>query len=164
MLALGGRNPLGYYKDEEKSDRTFKVIDGVRYSIPGDYAQVDADGTIHLLGPGLGLHQLGRREDLPRGGRGGAQDPRRRARRRGRRRPPPDLRRADRRRRRAGRGRGREPSEAELIGHVKERLAHYKAPRRVRCVDDHRAGAQRQGRLQAPPGRDRWRSIGAVAD
>ena len=52
MLALGGRNPLGYYKDEEKSDRTFKEIDGVRYSIPGDYAQVDADGTIHLLGRG----------------------------------------------------------------------------------------------------------------
>ena len=33
-------------------DRTFKEIDGVRYSIPGDYAQVDADGTIHLLGRG----------------------------------------------------------------------------------------------------------------
>ena len=42
VLALGGRNPLGYYKDEEKSQRTFKEIDGVRYSIPGDYAQVDA--------------------------------------------------------------------------------------------------------------------------
>ena len=52
VLALGGRNPLGYYKDEEKSDRTFKVIDGVRYSVPGDFAQVDADGTIHLLGRG----------------------------------------------------------------------------------------------------------------
>ena len=52
VLALGGRNPLGYYKDDEKSDRTFKEIDGVRYSIPGDYAQVDADGTIHLLGRG----------------------------------------------------------------------------------------------------------------
>jgi fatty-acyl-CoA synthase len=52
VLALGGRNPLGYYKDEEKSNRTFKDIDGVRYSIPGDYAQVDADGSIHLLGRG----------------------------------------------------------------------------------------------------------------
>ena len=52
VLALGGRNPLGYYKDEDKSDRTFKVIDGVRYSIPGDYAQVDADGSIHVLGRG----------------------------------------------------------------------------------------------------------------
>jgi fatty-acyl-CoA synthase len=52
VLALGGRNPLGYYKDPEKSDATFKVYDGVRYSIPGDYAQVRADGTIHLLGRG----------------------------------------------------------------------------------------------------------------
>ena len=52
VLALGGRNPLGYYKDEEKSERTFKEIDGVRYSIPGDFAQVEADGTIHLLGRG----------------------------------------------------------------------------------------------------------------
>ena len=47
-----GATRSGYYKDEEKSERTFKVIDGVRYSIPGDYAQVDADGTIHLLGRG----------------------------------------------------------------------------------------------------------------
>ena len=52
VLALGGRNPLGYYKDEEKSERTFKTIDGVRYSVPGDFAQVDTDGTIHLLGRG----------------------------------------------------------------------------------------------------------------
>lgn len=52
VLALGGRNPLGYYKDSEKSAATFKVYDGVRYSIPGDYAQVRADGTIHLLGRG----------------------------------------------------------------------------------------------------------------
>jgi 3-oxocholest-4-en-26-oate---CoA ligase len=52
LLAIGGRNPLGYYKDEAKSAATFKVIDGVRYSIPGDHARVRADGTIHLLGRG----------------------------------------------------------------------------------------------------------------
>jgi len=52
VLALGGRNPLGYYKDDEKSARTFRVVDGVRYSVPGDFAQVDLDGTIHLLGRG----------------------------------------------------------------------------------------------------------------
>src|ERR1700691_839675 len=52
VRALGRRHPRGYYKDEEKSQRTFKEIDGVRYSIPGDYAQVDGDGTIHLLGRG----------------------------------------------------------------------------------------------------------------
>jgi acyl-CoA synthetase (AMP-forming)/AMP-acid ligase II len=52
VLALGGRIPLGYYKDEAKSASTFQVIDGVRYSVPGDYAEVRADGTIHLLGRG----------------------------------------------------------------------------------------------------------------
>ena len=52
VLALGGRIPLGYYKDEAKSATTFRVIDGVRYSVPGDYAEVAADGTIHLLGRG----------------------------------------------------------------------------------------------------------------
>jgi acyl-CoA synthetase (AMP-forming)/AMP-acid ligase II len=52
VLALGGRNPLGYYKDPKKSDATFRVVDGVRYSIPGDFAEVNEDGTIHLLGRG----------------------------------------------------------------------------------------------------------------
>ena len=44
--------PIGYYKDEEKSARTFRTIDGVRYSFPGDMAQVAADGTLILLGRG----------------------------------------------------------------------------------------------------------------
>ena len=52
VLALGGRNPLGYYKDETKSAATFRVIDGERYSIPGDFAKVHSDGTIQLLGRG----------------------------------------------------------------------------------------------------------------
>ena len=52
VLALGGRNPLGYYKDEAKTAATFRTIDGVRYSVPGDYAEVRADGSIHLLGRG----------------------------------------------------------------------------------------------------------------
>jgi fatty-acyl-CoA synthase len=52
MLAVGGFVPLEYYKDPEKSARTFRTIDGIRYSLPGDYATVDADGTIRLLGRG----------------------------------------------------------------------------------------------------------------
>ena len=133
VLALGGRNPLGYYKDEEKSGRTFKEIDGVRYSIPGDYAQVDADGTIHLLGRGSVCINSGGEKIFPEEVEEalkthdavhdavvvGV--------------PHPTY--------------GEQivavvepaegaplPSEAELIGHVKERLAHYKAPRRVRSV------------------------------
>ena len=41
MVAAGGNVPLGYYKDEEKTARTFRVIDGVRYSFPGDMAMVE---------------------------------------------------------------------------------------------------------------------------
>jgi fatty-acyl-CoA synthase len=52
MVGVKGRTPLGYYKDPEKTAKTFKVIDGVRYSIPGDYATVEADGTLKLLGRG----------------------------------------------------------------------------------------------------------------
>lgn len=52
VLALGGRIPLGYYKDEHKTAATFRTIEGTRYSIPGDFAKVAADGSIHLLGRG----------------------------------------------------------------------------------------------------------------
>jgi fatty-acyl-CoA synthase len=133
VLALGGRNPLGYYKDEEKSERTFKVIDGVRYSIPGDFAQVDADGTIHLLGRGSVSINSGGEKIFPEEVEEalktheavrdavvvGIPDP----------------------------GFGEQvvaviepvdgadvPAEADLIAHVKARLASYKAPRRVRVV------------------------------
>ncbi len=51
-VATSGFVPLGYYKDPEKSAATFKEIDGVRYSFPGDYATVEADGSITLLGRG----------------------------------------------------------------------------------------------------------------
>jgi fatty-acyl-CoA synthase len=52
VLALGGRIPLGYYKDEAKTAATFRTIDGVRYSVPGDYAEIGEDCSIHLLGRG----------------------------------------------------------------------------------------------------------------
>lgn len=51
-LAVGGRQPVGYYKDPEKSARTFITVDGRRYSCPGDYAAIEADGTIRVLGRG----------------------------------------------------------------------------------------------------------------
>jgi 3-oxocholest-4-en-26-oate---CoA ligase len=52
MVAAGGNVPLGYYKDEDKSARTFRVIDGVRYSFAGDLATVHEDGSLILLGRG----------------------------------------------------------------------------------------------------------------
>jgi acyl-CoA synthetase (AMP-forming)/AMP-acid ligase II len=52
-LARGGNIPLGYYKDEEKTAKTFLVAaDGRRYVVPGDMATVEADGSITLLGRG----------------------------------------------------------------------------------------------------------------
>ena len=51
-LAVGGVLPVGYYKDEEKTNRLFKTINGKRFSIPGDYAIVESDGRITLLGRG----------------------------------------------------------------------------------------------------------------
>ena len=52
MVAIGPPNPVGYYKDQEKTDRTFRTINGVRYSIPGDWCIVEADGSLTLLGRG----------------------------------------------------------------------------------------------------------------
>ncbi len=133
VLALGGRNPLGYYKDEEKSGRTFKEIDGVRYSIPGDYAQVDADGTIHLLGRGSVCINSGGEKIFPEEVEEamktheavrdavvvGIPHPTYGEQIVGVIELHPDS---------------PEPAEAELIEHVKGRLASYKAPRRVRTV------------------------------
>jgi acyl-CoA synthetase (AMP-forming)/AMP-acid ligase II len=51
-VAIKGHTPIGYYKDEAKSASTFQVFAGVRWSIPGDWARVDADGIVHLLGRG----------------------------------------------------------------------------------------------------------------
>jgi fatty-acyl-CoA synthase len=49
-LAQTGSVPLGYLGDPEKTARTFPVVDGVRYSIPGDRARHLDDGQIELLG------------------------------------------------------------------------------------------------------------------
>ena len=51
-IGTSGLVPIGYYKDPEKSASTFKDFDGVRYSFPGDYAMVETDGSITLLGRG----------------------------------------------------------------------------------------------------------------
>ncbi len=132
-LALGGRNPLGYYKDDEKSERTFKTIGGVRYSIPGDFAQVGSDGTIHLLGRGSVCINSGGEKIFPEEVEEalkthpavrdavvvGVPDPKYGE-------QVVAVVEAD--------GAASLPSEPELIDHVKQRLAHYKAPRRIRAV------------------------------
>jgi fatty-acyl-CoA synthase len=65
IVAAGGRVPLGYYKDPEKSARTFRVVDGVRYSFPGDFAKVAEDGSLILLGRGSQVINSGGEKIFP---------------------------------------------------------------------------------------------------
>jgi fatty-acyl-CoA synthase len=52
LVAVGGNIPMGYYKDEAKSAQTFRTFEGSRWSVPGDWAEILADGTLVLLGRG----------------------------------------------------------------------------------------------------------------
>jgi acyl-CoA synthetase (AMP-forming)/AMP-acid ligase II len=52
LLATVGPGPVAYLGDPEKSARTFRTIQGVRMTVPGDYATVEVDGTITFLGRG----------------------------------------------------------------------------------------------------------------
>jgi len=65
LLAVGGRIPVGYWRDPDKTAQTFRVIDGRRYALAGDYAQVDADGTIRLLGRGSACINTGGEKVYP---------------------------------------------------------------------------------------------------
>jgi fatty-acyl-CoA synthase len=132
-LALGGRLPLGYYKDDEKTAATFLTLDGVRYSVPGDWAKVRADGSIQLLGRGNQCINTAGEKVFPEEVEEalkthpsvldacvlGVADERWGEVVMAVVEPRPAT----------------SPNEAQLIAHVKERLAGYKAPRRVRVVD-----------------------------
>ena len=59
VLAFGGPIPLGYYKDTAKTTATFRIVDGVRYTMPGDLAMVEQDGAIRFLGRGAGVINTG---------------------------------------------------------------------------------------------------------
>lgn len=65
MVGISGGVPLGYYKDEVKSAKTFRDIDGVRYSFPGDFAKVEADGSLTLLGRGSNCINTGGEKVFP---------------------------------------------------------------------------------------------------
>ena len=57
--------PVGYYKDPEKSAKTFLEIDGERYSVPGDNARIEADGKVTLLGRGSNCVNTGGEKVYP---------------------------------------------------------------------------------------------------
>ena len=65
LLALAGFLPVGYYKDPAKSAATFREFEGRRWSVPGDFATVEADGTLTLLGRGSQVINTGGEKVFP---------------------------------------------------------------------------------------------------
>jgi fatty-acyl-CoA synthase len=65
LLAVSGFLPMGYYKDPEKTARTFWEMEGRRWSVPGDFATVEADGTLRLLGRGSQVINTGGEKVFP---------------------------------------------------------------------------------------------------
>jgi fatty-acyl-CoA synthase len=133
MVALAGYLPLGYYKDPAKSETTFREIDGVRYSIPGDYAMVNADGTLRLLGRGSVCINTGGEKVFP-------EEVEEVLKQHGAVRDAvcvgiPDDRFGEAIVALIEPVPGVEVDPDALVGHVRERLARYKAPRHVVLVD-----------------------------
>jgi 3-oxocholest-4-en-26-oate---CoA ligase len=145
-LAIRGRVPVGYYKDPEKSARTFPVIDGERYSVPGDYASVDEDGTVHLLGRGSVVINTGGEKVFPEEVEEALKTH-----------PAvvdaaavgvPDERFGESVCAVVELAAGANATADELIAHVKTQLAAYKAPRRIVFVPS--IGRSPSGKLNYP--------------
>jgi acyl-CoA synthetase (AMP-forming)/AMP-acid ligase II len=132
-IGIRGRVPVGYYKDPEKSARTFPIVDGVRYSMPGDYATVEADGTVTLLGRGSVVINTGGEKVFPEeveeavkchpGVRDAVAV------------GVPDERFGEAVTAVVELEPGAELDEPAVIATVKERLAHFKAPKRVVAIE-----------------------------
>ncbi len=65
LVAISGYIPLGYYKDPARTAQSFRTVEGVRYSMPGDYATVGSDGNLHLLGRGSVVINTGGEKVFP---------------------------------------------------------------------------------------------------
>ena len=129
LVAKWGNLPLGYYKDPEKTARTYVTINGVRHLLSGDHATVEADGKIKLLGRGSHCINSGGEKIYPEEveealkthpavadalvfGR-------------------PDPRFGQTIAAVVGLEERASLEANDLIAHVRERLAHYKAPRQI---------------------------------
>ena len=132
-VAVGGFQPIGYYKDPDKSAATFLTIDGKRYSVPGDFAQVEEDGSITLLGRGSVCINTGGEKVFPEEVEEALKLH-----------PSivdavavglPDDKFGEAITGVVELSPGADLDEAAVIGHVKERLAAYKAPKRVLAID-----------------------------
>lgn len=65
LLCTGGPLPLGYYKDPDKTAATYRTFEGQRWAVPGDWATVEQDATITLLGRGSGCINTGGEKVYP---------------------------------------------------------------------------------------------------
>lgn len=65
LVAVAGRSPIGYFNDPVKSAATFREIGGRRWTTPGDFATVDEEGTVQLLGRGSGCINTGGEKVFP---------------------------------------------------------------------------------------------------
>ena len=65
LIAVSGFLPQGYYKDPEKTAKTFRIFEGRRWSVPGDFATVEADGSLKLLGRGSQVINTGGEKVFP---------------------------------------------------------------------------------------------------
>jgi fatty-acyl-CoA synthase len=152
MVAVGPPHPLGYYKDPEKTARTFRVIDGVKYSIPGDWCLVEADGALTLLGRGNACINTAGEKVFPEEVEEALKT-------------HPDVEDAlvvglpDPKWGQSVTGvvrlyAGRELDEGVLIAHVRKTLAAYKAPKRIVTGEIN---------LRAPNGKADYKSAAAFA-
>jgi acyl-CoA synthetase (AMP-forming)/AMP-acid ligase II len=132
-LAVGGHIPLGYYKDPGKTESTFPTYEGKRWSMPGDWATVDADGTVRILGRGSQCINTGGEKVFPEEVEEALK-----------RHPAvrdaavtgvPDMRFGERIVALVEPHPGAAADEMELRDHVKGQLAIYKAPRHVLVVE-----------------------------
>jgi acyl-CoA synthetase (AMP-forming)/AMP-acid ligase II len=64
-IGRGGSVPVGYYKDPEKSAKTFIEVNGERFSVPGDNARIEEDGKVTLLGRGSNCVNTGGEKVYP---------------------------------------------------------------------------------------------------
>ena len=64
-LGRGGSVPVGYYKDPEKSAKTFLEVDGERFSVPGDFARIEEGNRVTLLGRGSNCVNTGGEKVYP---------------------------------------------------------------------------------------------------
>ncbi|PZQ61466.1 MAG: acyl-CoA synthetase [Phenylobacterium zucineum] len=133
LVAVSGFLPQGYYKDAEKTAKTFKIMEGVRWSVPGDWAEVNTDGTLKLLGRGSVCINTGGEKVFP-------EEVEEALKRHATVRDAvvvgvPDPRFGERICAVVEAEAGAAPTLPELSAHVHEQLAGYKAPRELVVVD-----------------------------